>query len=318
MKLKPSLFLRVLFTGAVLLLSSRSGLAEPIRHEDLGAGSAWAAHLDVTKLRGSALEALLRKETGFDRLVELQQTLDRQMSLDLEAFESVTIFAAGKNSRDTAVLLRGDFKKANLSHSEGAKRKEDYRGHTIYEITKWHRHPVFLARRSQTELAGGTSQQAAHEVLDLLDGRTKSWEPPAANDKVKAQLAAATVTFVLDVERIGKQLQFEAEFTRSLRHAWFLIGSEKEDVKFTTLIHSKDAEGLVLLRQQLQGLMMMLTLQEEAPAGLAEVLRGVAIETQDDWMTLKVSLPQEKAPQFLKTMGGMFQGKSNYGEKRRR
>lgn len=315
----PRLLSGFLF-GAVLLLSPGFGHADPMRHGDLGAKSAWAAHLDVTKLRGSALESLLRKAEGFDRLVELQQTLDEEMSLDLKALQGVTIFAAGKDSQDTAVVLRGNFENANLSPSDETNRNREsvHRGHSIYEITKWRQSPVFLARRSKSELAGGTSPEAAREVLDLLDGQAKPWSPFAVSEGVRTQLASATVSFVVDVERLGKQLQFEAEFTRSLRHAWFLIGSQEEDVQFTTLINSRDAESLLQLRQQFQGLLMMLSLQEDLPEGFAEMLKGVQIETRDHWMTLKVAVPPEKAPQFLKSLGGMFREKSKDGEGRRK
>ena len=68
----PSMHLaqRAFYTLIPMLLGLASGLADPVRQQDIGAGSPWAAHVDLAKLDDSPLSSLLFEIAGFDRIMQ--------------------------------------------------------------------------------------------------------------------------------------------------------------------------------------------------------------------------------------------------------
>ena len=292
--------------GLLILLGSMVGWAEPVRQADLNAASPWAAHLDVAKLQDSPLGAFLLKTAGFDRVLELENAMKEQLSLDLNAIESVTLFGSGEQGRETAILLRGKFGEMDLSALPIAKDAPAHHGIRIHEGPRWQQSSFFLARRSETELVTGTSLPAVRESLDLLAGRQKSWEGIALPDHASEELASATALLALDMARLGSELKFEADFTRSARRAWLLIGSRDEQVEVTVLVDSTDAEGLAYLRSQLGVLTMMLASGQDVPPARLELVKALRIETKENWMTVKISAPPEKAAEFLQSLEPLF------------
>ena len=80
----------------------------------------------------------------------------------------------------------------------------------------------------------------------------------------------------------------------------------RQEVEATLMIDSTDAEGLLFLQKQLQLLTVFLVSQEAAPAIWLELAGAIKVETQGNWMTLKVAASPEKATVFLKTLRPLF------------
>ncbi|HJM65253.1 MAG TPA: hypothetical protein QGF50_16175, partial [Roseibacillus sp.] len=121
------------------------------------------------------------------------------------------------------------------------------------------------------------------------------------------ELNSASALLALDMKRIGGKLQFESDITRSIRRAWFLIGSRDDQVEAAVLIDSADAAGLAYLQAQLQFLTVMLKSQEGVPPEWIELMSALRVEIKDHWMTVKVGAPRKKAAELLRSLGPLFQ-----------
>jgi hypothetical protein len=300
---------RALYTLIPLLLGLAPGIADPVQQQDIGAASPWAAHIDLAKLDDSPLSSLLLEIAGFDRIIQLQNVLKEQLAIDVKAADSVTLFGSGKNSQETAVIVRGKFESLDLSGLSAAP-GGPYRGVGLHEGPQWQAGALFLASPSASELVAGTSLSAVREALDVLAGRQKSWRGVSLAEHAKKELNSATVLLALDMKRLGGKLEFEADFTRSIRRAWFLIGSRDDQVEATVLIDSTDAAGLAYLQTQLQFLRVMLKSQEGVPPAWLELMSALKVETKDHWMTAKVGAPPEKSAGLFRSLGPLFQAEA--------
>jgi len=293
-----------------LTLGAGPGRADPERPASPPAESPWAAHLDVAKLQGSPLGTFLVETLGFDHVREVQDALKEELKLDLSMVESVTLSGAGEKWQETAIALRGKFEAVDLSalpvvHDAGLLRQG-----RIHRGPRTHGSALFLARLSAREMVAGTSLEAIRDSLALLDAQQASWEQADLVDHVRTELAAATAALALDMERIGAELQFEADLTRSVRRAWLLVGTRGKEVEVTVLVDSTDGEGLNYLRDQLDILTTMFMVGEDVPPEWLELVRALKIDTQGHWLTLKVSAPPDKATRFLRSLAPLFQEES--------
>ncbi|NRB27550.1 MAG: hypothetical protein HRU37_07705 [Roseibacillus sp.] len=297
---------RAFHTLISMLLGLATGIADPVRQQDIGASSPWAAHVDLAKVNDSPLSSLLFEIAGFDRIMQLQKVLKEKLAIDVKTAEGVTLFGSGENSQETAVIVRGKFESLDLSGLSSAP-GGTYRGVQLHEGPQWQTDALFLASPSASELVAGTSLPAVREALDVLAGRQKSWQGVSLTEHAKKELNSATALLALDMKRIGGKLQFESDFTRSIRRAWFLIGSRDDQVEAAVLIDSTDAAGLAYLQTQLQFLTVMLKSQEGVPPAWLELMSALKVEAKDHWMTAKVGVPREKAAGLLRSLGPLFQ-----------
>lgn len=298
---------KAIIFGLLIVLSWGAAPAGPIRQLDLSVTSAWAAHLDVAKLQDSPLGELVLGTVGFDRVLELEVALKEELSLELNAIESVTLYGAGEQGRETVVLVRGRFDEIDTDILPLAEGAPSYRGVVLHKGPQWQEASLLVGCRSKTELVAGTSKEAIRESLDVLAGRHHSWERTAVPEHARKELASATVLLGLDLEALGAELEFEADFTRSVRRAWFLIGSREERVEATILIDGTDAESLARIRSQLDILSMILAGGEDASAAPLGLLSSLQIQSQGNWLTVKVSASPEETAQFLKALAPLFQ-----------
>ena len=279
------------------------GMADPIQQTDISAKSPWAAHLDAEKLRTSPLGRFLEETAGFERVVQLENSLKEKLSLDPDAIEGVTLFGSGKEWKETALLIRGDLESVNLEAFLLVKGSLGQ----IHQGPEWHGKPLYFAKHSGKELVGGTSIQAVRDSLEVLDDpKGKSWQGVELTERAEGKLASSLAVLALDMKRIGTELDFEADLTRAAKNAWFTIGSHDEDVEVSVMIHSTDAEGLLFLQNQWAFFAAMMMSGQEYPAEVREMVGAVKIETHDHWMTATVSAPPEKIAKFLESLKPMF------------
>ncbi len=290
----------------LIFLGLISGSAEPVRHRDISSVSPWAAHLDFSRLRDSPLNGFLLQVAGFDRVLQLQTVLKEKLAIDWKSLEGVTLFGSGDRSNETAIILRGDFEKNGLTSLPIAKNLPRHHGVEFRQGPDWQQSSLILARHSDQEWVAGTSLQAAKESLDLLAGRKKSRSAAALTKGATNELKSAAAMLSLDMNQLNGQLQFEADFTRAIQQAWFLIGSRDDLVEATLMMNSTDSEGLVYLQNQFLVLTTLLKSQPSSPAGWLELAGDIEVETQGNWMTLKVAASPEKAAIFLKSLGPLF------------
>lgn len=298
---------RVSIAILLMLFGLASGSAEPVRQQDISSSSPWAAHVDLAKLNDSPVSSLLFEIAGFDRILELQKILKEKLALDLKAIEGVTLFGSGDRKRETAMIVRGKFENLDLSGLPAVPGGATYHGAQVHQGPQWQKGSLFLARCSSTELVAGTSLQAVRDSLDLLVGQSGSWHDVPLPDHARTELNSATALLALDMKPLGNELQFEADFTRSIRRAWFLIGSRDDQVEATVLIDSTDAEGLTYIQNQLKVLTLMLKSRQDIPPASLELMTALKVDTQDHWMTAKVSAPPDKAAELLRSLGPLFQ-----------
>ena len=296
----------IAITFLLIFLSLVSCTAEPVRHQDISSTSPWAAHLDLTKLSDPPLDGFLLKVAGFDRVLQLQTVLKEKLTIDWKSVEGVTLFGAGDKLSETAIILRGDMKKIDLTSLPIAKDLPLHHGIKLRQGPDWQESSLMLARASDKAWIAGTSLQASKDSLDLLAGRKESKSSMTLPEDAANKLKSAAAMFSIDMKKLNAELQFEADFTRAIRQAWFLIGARDDLVEATVMIDSTDGEGLLFLQKNFKLLAALLMSQPETPATWLELAGAIEIETQGNWMTLKVAASPEKAAVFLKTLGPLF------------
>jgi hypothetical protein len=290
-----------------LTFGAGPGRSDPDRPASPPAESPWAAHLDVTKLQDSPLGTFLVETLGFDHVREVQDALKEELKLDLSMIESVTLSGAGERWQESAIALRGKFEAVDLSALPVVQDAGLLRQARIHRGPRTHGTALFLARLSAREMVAGTSLEAIRDSLDLLETKRTSWEQAGLVDHVRTELAGASAALALDMDRIGAELQFEADLTRSMRRAWLLAGTRGKEVEVTVLVDSTGGEGLNYLRDQLGILTAMFMAGEGVPPEWLELVQALKIDTRGHWLTLKVSAPPEKATRFLRSLAPLFQ-----------
>ena len=294
------------FTFLLIVLGLVPCIAEPVRHQDISSTSPWAAHLDFTKLSHPPLDGFLLQVAGLDRVLQLQKVLKEKHAIAWESVEGVTLFGAGDRLSETAIILRGDMEKIDLTSLPIAKNLPLHHGIKLRQGPNWQESSLMVARSSDKALIVGTSLQAAKDSLDLLAGRKKSRSSATLPADAANELKSAAAMLSLDMKKLNAELQFEADFTRAIRQAWFLIGSRDKLIEATVMIHSTDGEGLLFLQKHLNLLTALLLAQPDPPATWLELAGAIKIKTHGNWMTLKVAASPEKAAVFLKTLESLF------------
>ncbi|YCM44797.1 hypothetical protein V2O64_02035 [Verrucomicrobiaceae bacterium 227] len=295
-----ALALLLIFLGLI------PGMAAPVQHRDISLESPWAAHLDVTRLSDPALEGFLLQVAGFDRVLQLQTVLKEELAIDWKSVDGVTLFGAGGQSRETAVILRGDLGGVEQARLPIVKNVPSYRGIPLRQGPVWGTNSLILARHSNQEWVAGTSLEAVKNSLDLLAGRKDSRKSGTLTKHAASELQRSAAMFALDMEKLDGELKFEADLTRAIQRGWFLIGTRDDLVEATLMIESTDTEGLLFLQKQLQMLTVFLKSREESPAVWLELLAALEVDTRGHWMTVKVAATPEKAAVFLKSLGPLF------------
>lgn len=283
------------------LLGTVTIFASPFRLSDLETKSPWIAHIDAAKLRTSPLQSFLAETGGFDQFLELKASLKEKLSLDLEAIEGVTLLGSGNQWKETSILVRGDFQSNDFNSLPTAGDSAIHRGPTLGKK------PLFLTKHSERELVVGTSVQAVRDGLDTLaKPAIQSWGNSDLTDHIRSKLSSTTALFAIDMKTIGKELKFEAELTRAMRSAWFLIGSRGNDIEVTFLINSSDSEGLTFLSERWTLFSTMLVSGKETPQGVRESMAAQKVEMHKQWMTITMTAPPKKAAGFLDALGSLF------------
>jgi hypothetical protein len=280
--------------------------ADPVRHRDISSDSLWAAHLDFTRLNDPPLNGFLHQVAGFDRILQLQRALTDQLAIDWESVGGVTLFGSGDRLDETAIILRGDSEKIDLTNLPIAENLPVYQGVSLRQGPVWQQTSLILAKPSNQELVAGSSLQAIKDSLNLLAGQKESRSEAVLPEDAANKINSAAAMLSLDMKRLNTELQFEADFTRAIQQAWFLIGSRDDLVEATIMIDSTDAEGLAFLQEQLQLLPALLSTQPNPPQVWFELAGAMEFETKGQWMTLKVAATPEKAAAFLKSLGPLF------------
>ncbi len=280
--------------------------AKPFQHQDTSATAPWAAHLDLTKLNSPPFDGFLLQVAGFDGVLQLQAVLKEEIAIDWQSLEGVTLFGAGEHPSETAIILRGDLEKADLSRLPIANEIPPYHGVQIRRGPEWQKSPLIFAKQSNKEWVAGSSLQAVKTSMDLLADRKESGITATLTEEAKKEVQSAAAMFALDMKKLNGELQFEADFTRAIQRAWFLIGSRGDLVEATLMIDSTDAEGLLFLQKQLQLLPVLLMSKQDCPAIWLELAAAIKVETKGNWITLKVAASPEKAAAFLKSLGPLF------------
>jgi len=281
-------------------------LAEPVRPGDVGSDSGWAAHLDFEKLSDDPLEGFLVQVAGFDRILQLQTVFKEKLGVDWKSVGGVTLFGAGERRRETAMVLRGDFGGVDLANFPVDETIPRYHGVSLRQGPDWQQCPLILAIHSEREWVAGTSLQAVKDSLDLLAGRVVSRSLAGLSDEAAKELKSSAAMLALDMKKLNSELQFEADFTRAIQRAWFLIGSRDDLVEATLMIESTDRDGLVFLQTQLQVLTTLLKSRPDSPAVWLELTGALEVETRGNWIMVKVAASPEKSGKFLKSLRPLF------------
>ncbi|MEJ6579153.1 MAG: hypothetical protein QNL33_09930 [Akkermansiaceae bacterium] len=281
-------------------------LAEPIQHRDVSQDSPWSAHLDFNRLSDAPLEGFLLQVAGFDRILQLQTVFKQKLAVDWRSVGGVTLFGVGDRAGETAMILRGDFGGVDVTILPEDREHSSYRGLKLRRGPDWQKSPLIMARHSDQEWVAGTSLQAVKESLDLLAGQGHSRSLDGLDDEAAKELKSAAAMFSLDMKKLNGELQFEADFTRAIQRAWFLIGSRGTLVEATLMVESTDSEGLVFLQKQLQVLTTLLKSRPDSPAVWPELAGAIDVKTRGNWMTMKIATTPEQSAVFLKSLGPLF------------
>lgn len=279
----------------------------PIRLSDLDTKSPWIAHIDTAKLRTSPLRSFLAETGGFDQFLELKASLKDKLSLDLQTIEGVTLLGSGDQWKETSILVRGDFQSNDFASLPVVSDPGGSPNLLVHQGPKMGDKTLFLTKDNEKELVVGTSLQAVRDGIGALEKRsTQSWGNSNLTDQIRSKLSSATALFAIDMQTIGKELKFEAELTRAMLSAWFLIGSKDDDIEVTFLINSNDAEGLTFLSERWTLFSTMLVAGSETPAGVRESMAAQKVEMHEQWMTITMTAPPKKAAGFLDALGSLF------------
>ena len=290
----------------LILIGLGPSFGAPIQDGDVGTDSSWSAHLDFERLGDAPLDGFLVQVAGFDRILQLRAIFKEKLGVDWELVNGVTLSGAGVRSGEAAMVLRGDFGRVDLTSLPLNEELPIHQGTSLRTGPDWLKKPLILATYSDTEWVAGTSLEAVKDSLDLLAGLKRPGSSNGLDDQVTHELKSSAAMFALDMKKLNGELQFEADFTRAIQRAWFLIGSRKEEVEATLMIESTDREGLVFLQKQLQILSAVLNSQSDSPSIWLELTKAIEIETRGNWLTVKVAASPEKSAAFLKSLGPLF------------
>lgn len=282
--------------------------AAPLRLADLATHPPWVAHLDTAKLRDSSVGTFLSETAGFDQFLKIKGTFSEKLALDLEMIDGVTLMGVGQEWRKTSMLVRGTFEPRKFA----ALAVENTRGIDLPVVLQGPEvmgKKVFLSRHSQKELAVGTSLPAVAKSLEILKNPDhEGWQQLGFNDEVRKKIASATALLGIDMDKIGDELDFEAELTRAMKSAWFLINSKGDDIELSFLIRSSDVKGLTFLSEKWRLFSTLLMAGEGSPLMVQQALAGQKVEVLGDWLSITMTASPKKAARFLNTMAPLFQG----------
>lgn len=290
------------------LLGMVATFADPIRPADLASSPPWVAHLDARKLEQAKVGDFLAGTAGFDRLLQLEGDVSKSLKIDLKQIDSITLLGSGQKWQDTAILVRGTmapraFAKAPLRAEEGAGDQP-----SVWEGPELLGEKVFLNQEQQNQLVVGTSPKAVREgLVTLAAPPPSSWEALGFHPAVRDRLASGIAVFGMNMEKIGNELKFEADLTRAMKSAWFVIGSQGENIELSFFIKSADLEGLALVSQKWALFSSLLLSGEGSPLLVRQAVAGQKVEVNDDWLCITMTAAPQKVAQFLKVMAPLFQ-----------
>ncbi len=160
---------RAFHTLIPMLLGLATGIADPVRQQDIGASSPWAAHVDLAKVNDSPLSSLLFEIAGFDRIMQLQKVLKEKLAIDVKTAEGVTLATlhAAKGLEWDAVFCVGMHEgMLPITHADTPQAVAEERRLFYVGVTRARRHLTISWARARKP--GGRQGRKPTRFLDPL------------------------------------------------------------------------------------------------------------------------------------------------------
>ena len=283
--------------------------AGPLQTAQVGADARWVVHVDVDRLRttavGQALMDQLTAGAGGRKMDALAAILGADLRRDLSG---ATLYGPTTNEADAVVLLAGRLNQQQLEtlvKADDGYRAETYQGATVHSWVDRSKQPARRAHAAM--LPGGPlvlagSGPALRGALDVLQGRATALSSDNRHGLALDPSAAATF-FLAGADLAGLKSADappKAQTLRQARSGSISLGEEGADSVGRLRLVAATPEGAKLMADAARGLMAVAQLSDETDAATRELLNSLQIEQQGSEAGLTLRMPAQKVAVWLR------------------
>ncbi|PWU08078.1 MAG: hypothetical protein C5B50_30395 [Verrucomicrobia bacterium] len=294
----------------VLLGAALNSHATPLHRADVAAQPVWVAHLDVDRLRPTALGQHILSEAQKPEAAARLDVFQNMSGIDPRTqIHGLTLYGTG-NSRDNPVMVvYADFDAAKLTTmAKAAKdsRSSTYKDHTIYNWVEGHEKSgkgERAEKRVYAAIAGsrvifGQREDAVSAALDVLDGKAQNLDKSAAfpelggpGDTSFIEAAASK----LDVPESNPN----AAVLRLSKSVRFQVGEADQKVTATLTLEANSEDVANNITSIVQGFTGLMKSRQDRPEAV-KLGEAIAIKRDGPRVVATLSLPSSDALQMLK------------------
>lgn len=266
----------------------------PVRGDEpvlggVSANSYWFAHMNYALVRGTPLEDYLAELAADKNVRDLRQIVTDRLGIREADLKSATLFADGLSDEDMVLILRS---------SAGP----DQRGDAVTGKIAWEDAELFLKRHPGADYIAATSPDAVQHAVELLDGKADSWR----GVRTPVGLGTAAAVFALDVGKLGEELEFESEITRSLSHLWMIARPKGEEIELSVWLDGEDPARLDVFADHFRFLIALIAPKERESVTLPGVLGRIVIENKDNWLNASLTASPAELNETLNALAPFF------------
>lgn len=298
---------KMILTGVVSVLAM-AAFARPFSPADVPVDAKWVAYVNAADFRDSQLgqfaldsidENAQRKLDGFKAIFKFDLVHD---------IDSFLLFGASvQEDSDGVVLVSGSFDEQHLTtllQMNETYAKTDHNGTVIHnwvDDKNKEKNPdkrTYGAFTANGDILMGDSQKLVAQALDVQSGKAASLSGDSALNLTSFG-NASFVAAALEVSD-GATLPAKAAMLRQTRNMHVAMREQDGMLHTEIEINTENPEAAFYVDSIVRGMLGMAFLYDEAHPGLAELARGIHVNTLGKRVVIKTAYPVEKVIEMAK------------------
>jgi len=297
-----------------IIAVATTAMATPLKKEQVGADAKWVVHLDVDKLRSTAVGDYIIKQVLGAKLTEMTRQFD--FDLDWSKVNALTAYGTGaqsKHSFEGIVLIETDLdlskpldsaiEKSSTGdgHKPAVLHKSQEGPATIYSF----KNDLFVSMQSGYPVIVGKSLGAIQKAADVLSGKsanlgsTKTFSEFPKMQKAFFFLGAVEAFDPTggqtDQSHEGEGFNPKARILKLADGGRVVLGEESNELFLDLSLKAKSTEVVTQMQQVIQGMIALASLSQPNNEDLAQLAQSARVSKSGKIVSLKLDYPADRA-----------------------
>jgi hypothetical protein len=298
----------------IALGATATAMATPLTKKQVAADAKWVVHLDVDKLRSTAVGDYVIKQVLAAKLGDLTRQFD--FDLDWNKVNSLTAYGTGLQSKhifEGVVLLKTDLdlSKPLDSAVEKDSQGDDHKPRTLQKSQEGRatiysfNHDLFVSIQPGYPVIVGKSLESIQKAADVLSGKsanlgsTETFSEFPKTQKAFFFLGAVEAFDPTEGEtekaHEGDGFNPKAKILKLADGGRVVLGEESNELFLDLSLKAKSKEVVTQMQQVIQGMIALASLSQSKNQELQQLAQSAQVSAKGKIVSLKLGYPADQA-----------------------